>query len=130
RRRLRELQDEALDYLIQVFTEDEANTAADVFGFLEEIGGERYAQRVLSRLSETYMGQARYDRAVQAYRLLLEMEPGAPEAPRYQYEIASAHAAMDDDERTTRALTELAERYGPGTEWAKKQGDPADVTAA
>ena len=38
RKRLLELQDEALAYLIQVFTEDERNTAADLHKFLR-IGG-------------------------------------------------------------------------------------------
>lgn len=86
RRRLEELQDEALGYLIQVFTEDENNTARDVFDFLEEIGGERYAHRVLKRLSETYIGQARYERGIEAFELLLEMDPMSAEAASWQRE--------------------------------------------
>jgi len=127
RRRLRELQDEALDYLIQVFIEDESNTAADLFHFLQEIGGERYAQRVLVRLSDTYLGQSRYDRAVEAYQLLLEMDPSVPEAPEYQRNIASAYASMDDVTETIAAMRALAETYAPGTEWANQQGDPTTV---
>lgn len=130
RRRLRDLQDEALDYLIQVFVEDEQNTAADVFRFLEEIGGERYARRVLVRLSETFMGQSRYERAVEAYRLLLEMDGTVPEAPDYQREIASAYAAVDDVENTIASLRVLAETYGADSTWASQQGDPQAVERA
>jgi TolA-binding protein len=130
RRRLQDLQDEALSYLIQVFTEDEENTAKDVFDFLDEIGGEKYAYRVLERLSETYMGQARFRRAVEAYRLLLEMKPNVAEAPEYQHEIASAHAEMGVEAKTFESLRKLASNYAPGSEWAKAQADPKVVEDA
>jgi tetratricopeptide (TPR) repeat protein len=127
RNRLRELQNEALDYLIQVFIEDESNTARDVFAFLEEIGGERYGRRVLVRLSDTYMGQSRYERAVEAFELLLEMDPGAREAPKWQRQIASSFAAVDDREGTIAAMRTLAETYGVDSDWARQQGDPERV---
>ena len=127
RKRLRELQDEALEYLIQVFTEDEENSADDVFRFLEEIGGEHYAYRVLTRLSDTYAGQARFDRAVQAYRLLIGMDPSSPDAPKFQYEIADAYAQMGEDKKAVDALLVLAEKYRRGTEWSKQQSDPEAI---
>jgi tetratricopeptide (TPR) repeat protein len=130
RRRLRELQSEALDYLIQVFTEDERNTAGDVFRFLQEIGGEPYAERVLTRLSLTYMDQARYAQGIDAYRLLLEMSPADPRAPEWQHQIASAYAAMDDDARTLEALGALASDYLAGGRWAVQQTDPGLLAEA
>ncbi|MBW2462843.1 MAG: tetratricopeptide repeat protein, partial [Deltaproteobacteria bacterium] len=130
RRRLEELQDEALSYLIQVFTEDENNTAQDVFDFLEEIGGERYAHRVIRRLSETYVGQARYEAGIEAFELLLEMDPMSPDAPNYQREIAAAYASMGQDENTTEALRVLASTYGRRSAWARNQGDPETVRRA
>ncbi|MCB9616883.1 MAG: tetratricopeptide repeat protein [Sandaracinus sp.] len=128
RRRLRELQDEALDYLIQVFIEDETNTARDVFAFLEEIGGTRYGRRVLVRLSDTFMGQSRYERAVEAYELLLEMDPTAREAPQWQRQIVTSWAALDDSEKTFAALETLAATYGPTSTWATQQSDPERAT--
>ncbi len=130
RRRLRDLQNEALDYLIQVFTEDERNSARDVFRFLQEIGGEQYAERVLTRLSLTYMDQARYDQGIDAYRLLLEMSPADPRAPQWQHQIASAYAAVDDDAHTMEALTALAENYLEGGSWVGQQTDPEVVSNA
>ncbi|MFW5921583.1 MAG: tetratricopeptide repeat protein, partial [Polyangiales bacterium] len=130
RKRLAELREEALDYLIQVFVEDESNTAKDLFAFLREIGGEDYAYEVLARLSETYMGQSRYDRAVEAYGLLLEMDPTVPEAPRYQQEIAEAYAQMGDVKNNVKALRELAATYARDGTWASQQADPEVVERA
>jgi TolA-binding protein len=124
RKRLLELQDEALAYLIQVFTEDERNTAADLHKFLKEIGGDRYALQMLRRLSRAFFDQSRYDRAVEAYTMLLAQEPDSPQAPQYQTQIAAANAAVDDAPKTIEALDKLAALYAPGTTWAKRQADP------
>lgn len=129
-RRVLELQDEALEYLIQVFTEDESNTAADLHGFLREIGGEKYAIKVLGRLSRAFFDQARYERAVQAYSMLLQSEPDAPEAPEYQSQIAAAYAAHDDAGSAVQALTLLARNYKPQSQWAQHQADPEAVRRA
>ena len=43
RKQLDELQSEALKYLVEVFTEDEKNTAQDAYAFLTKIGGDRFA---------------------------------------------------------------------------------------
>jgi TolA-binding protein len=130
RRRLLELQDEALEYLIQVFTEDESNTAADLHGFLSQIGGEKYATKVLRRLSRAFFDQSRYERAVQAYSMLLETEPDSPQAPEYQSQIAAAYAAVDDADDTIQALTQLAKTYKPGSTWATRQADPEGAKRA
>jgi len=130
RRRLQELEDEALDYLIQVFVEDESNTARDLFAFLGDIGGERYAYRVLERLSETFFGQSRYERGIEAYALLIEMDPSHPDAPTYQARIAEGWAAMDEPEETIAALETLAAGYGPASTWASQQGDPERIDGA
>jgi cellulose synthase operon protein C len=130
RRRLLELQDEALEYLIQVFTEDERNTAADVHRFLSGIGGEQYAGRVLRRLSRAFFDQARYPRAIEAYQMLLAREPDDANAPTYQRQIAEAHAALEDAPSTIAALTALAANYGPTSAWAQKQADPEIVARA
>jgi TolA-binding protein len=130
RRRLHDLQDEALEYLIQVFTEDEKNSAADLREFLKSIGGEQYAGRVLRRLSRTYFDQARYARAVEAYKMLLSSEPDDANAPLYQRQIAAGYAALEDAPHTIEALTALAQSYGPSSAWAKKQADPELVTKA
>lgn len=129
-RRLMELQDEALDYLIQVFTEDERNTAADLHAFLSRIGGEKYAVRMLRRLSRVFFDQGRYPRAIEAYEMLLVKEPNDPSAPQSQRQIAAAHAARDDAPSTVAALRALAHNYGKSSAWAQHQVDPEVVQRA
>lgn len=130
RRRLLELQDEALEYLIQVFTEDERNTAADLHEFLAGIGGDKYAERVLRRLSRAFFDQGRFARAIEAYSMLLTSQPNDPNAPQHQRQIAAAYAALDDTPHTVEALQALAQNYGPASKWAQNQADPGSVTRA
>jgi TolA-binding protein len=128
RKRLKELQSEALEYLIQVFTEDERNRAADVRRFLQEIGGERHVERVLTRLSATYFDQARFDQGIEAYALLLQISPSDKKAPQYQLAIAKGYMALDQFDKAVTAYTALAEGYTKTGTWASQQGDPEAVS--
>lgn len=130
RQRLNELQNEALEYLIRVFTEDERNTAADLHQFLSQIGGERYAAKMLRSLSQAFFDQARYDRAIEAYVLLLEREPMSEDAPEWQQQIALSEISVDDAPAAIAALEKLASTYRRGTPWAGQQADAEVVTAA
>lgn len=130
RQRLSELQNEALEYLIRVFTEDERNTAADLHQFLSQIGGERYAAKMLRSLSQAFFDQARYDRAIEAYVLLLEREPMSEDAPAWQQQIALSEISVDDAPAAIAALEKLASTYRRGTPWAGQQADGEVVTAA
>lgn len=127
RSRLRELQSEALEYLIQVFTEDESNTAQDLFTFLEEIGGERYADRVLVRLASRFYEQDRWEHGIEAYRLVLERMPADERAPAWQLAIARGRAALGESDAAVEALAEMARLYTGDTEWVRNQTDPEHV---
>jgi TolA-binding protein len=124
RARLRELQSEALEYLIQVFTEDESNTAQDLFAFLEEIGGERYADRVLVRLAARFYDQDRWQHGIEAYELILERLPADERAPRWALQVARGRAALGEPDAAVDALERLAEGYLEGGDWARQQSDP------
>jgi len=128
RKRIKELQSEALEYLIQVFTEDERNRAADVRRFLQEIGGERHVERVLIRLSATYYDQARFDQGIEAYSLLLQINPSDRKAPQYQLAIARGSMALDNFPKALDAYRALAGGYTKGSTWASQQGDPETVS--
>ncbi|MDB4972056.1 MAG: domain protein putative component of TonB system [Myxococcaceae bacterium] len=127
---LKELQTEALEYLIQVFTEDERNRAADVRRFLQEIGGERHVERVLTRLSATYFDQARFDRGIEAYQLLLELDPKHQRAPQYQLAIARGYVAIDQFPKALVAYQTLAKQYDASGTWAAQQADSDTVDEA
>jgi TolA-binding protein len=128
KRRIKELQSEALEYLIQVFTEDERNRAADVRRFLSEIGGERHVERVLVKLSATYFEQARFDRGIEAYELLLTLDPASKDAPRYALAVARGYMAVDDFKKARAAYEKLAVDYAPSGTWASQQTEPGLVT--
>ncbi len=49
-KRAAELQGQALDYLVELFTEDDTKSAHDAFEFLAQIGGKQYSRKVLKQL--------------------------------------------------------------------------------
>ena len=92
---LDELQNEALKNLVAVFVEDEKNRAEDMHRFLVQAGGDKFAGRIVRALAEAFYEQAHYERGVEAYRLLLKLEPTSPEAYEHALHIAQAHSTME-----------------------------------
>lgn len=119
-RRRKQLRDEALEYLVIVFTEDETIGAKDIYEFLASIGGERYSYDVLVRVADAYYAQAEYDRSVDTLRFLTDLDPTSIQAAAYQRKIVEARISSLDDEETVKEIKVLVERYGPGTDWAKE----------
>ncbi len=129
RKQLDELQGEALKYIVEVFTEDEKNTAQDLYNFLTKIGGERFSGKIVRALAEQFYDQAHYERGVEAYELLLKLEPTSPDAGRWVLAIAQGYQWIEDwphlKSTFDRALTE----YGPGGPWSRTQADAANVAS-
>ena len=128
RKQLDELQAEALKYLVEVFTEDEKNTAQDVYGFLTKIGGDRFAGKVVRALAVQFYDQAHYDRGIEAYELLLKLEPASSEAGGWVLQIAQGYNAIEDWPKLRATYERAVSGYTTGSAWAKTQGDPAVVT--
>ncbi len=124
---LRELREEALASIIELFTEDENNTAADLQRFLAEIGGEKYAQEVLERVSDTFYNQSRYERSLEAYQFLLKGYPYSAQAPLFQARLADSYARVGDTKGETAALLALAQMTAKDSEWSKRQYDPEAI---
>ncbi len=120
-RRRAGLRDEALEYLVVVFTEDRSISAAEVFDFLASIGGERYSRDVLVKVAQSYVGQAEYERASDTYRFLVKMDPDALKSAEWQRGIVDNTLSAMDDEATMVELKVLLDTYGPRTTWAKRQ---------
>src|SRR5262249_44318697 len=122
-RRAIELRGEALEYLVELFSEDESKTAEDAYQFLAQIGGKEYSREVLNRLANAYFDQTRYERAVSAYRFLISLEPMAGEAPDHQKRIVEAYELLGDSGQAIAQVRKLAEDYGPQSAWAKANAD-------
>jgi TolA-binding protein len=121
RRRRASLRDEALDYLVIVFTEDRGISAKEVFDFLASIGGERYSRDVLIKVADAYVGQAEYDRAVDTFKFLIAFDPPALQSAAWQRRIVETWSSALDTGELLNASKELVETYGPKSDWAKAQ---------
>jgi cellulose synthase operon protein C len=131
KKRLEELKGEALEYLVQVFTEDERKGPKDAFDFLASIGGAIYSRKVIAKLADTFYAQARYERAIESERFLINLDPADPECPDRQKRIVEAYKEMDENKSAVTELRKLAETYGAGdTEWAKAQQDKGVIKHA
>ncbi|MEP7048855.1 MAG: tetratricopeptide repeat protein [Pseudomonadota bacterium] len=93
---LDELQNEALKNLVAVFVEDENNRAEDMYRFLTKAGGDKFAGKIVRALADAFYEQAQYERGIEAYRLLLKLEPADPEAYRFQLQIAQGHSTLEN----------------------------------
>lgn len=133
RKRLADLREEALEYIVQVISEDEKNTPKDIYDFLESIDGAQYSRKVLVRLGEAYEAQTRYDKSVPTWRFLVELDPQHPTAADCELHVFTGLRGAG---KLPGALDELAaihKTYGPGTAWAKahpKESKKAHVEAS
>ena len=121
RRRSASLRDEALEYLVVVFTEDRSVSAKEVFDFLASIGGEQYSRDVLLRVAESYAAQTEWERSNEAFRFLIKMDPESIKAAEYQRDIvANWNSALDVD-RAQEEIKVLLDNFGPDSAWARAQ---------
>ena len=90
-----ELQREALKNLVAVFVEDEKNRAEDMHKFLVQAGGDKFAGRIVKALADALYEQAHYERGIEAYRLLLKLEPMSPGAYKNALAVARGHSTME-----------------------------------
>jgi cellulose synthase operon protein C len=95
RSELDELQSEALKNLVAVFVEDEKNRAEDMHRFLVQAGGDKFAGRIVRALADAFYEQAHYERGIEAYRLLLKLEPTSPDAYKHALAVAQGHSTME-----------------------------------
>ncbi len=126
---LDELQGEALKYLVEVFTEDEKNTAQDMYNFLTKIGGDKFAGKIVRALASTYYDQAHYERGIEAYELLLKLEPTAREGGEWVLQIAQGYNWLEDYPHLKDTYARALSTFTPGGAWARTQADPQNVVS-
>ena len=118
RRRRAQLRDEALEYLVVVFTEDRSVSAKEVYDFLASIGGQRYSRDVLVRVADAYYAQSEYERSVSTYRFLIEMSPTGIDSAAQQRRILEAYVSALEPDKAIAELRVLVDGYGPDSAWA------------
>ena len=121
KRRSASLREEALEYLVVVFTEDRSISPKEVFDFLVSIDGERYSRDVMVKVAESYGAQAEWERSSDAYRFLIKMDPEGLKSADFQRSIvANWNSALDVD-KAQDEIKVLLDKFGPNTAWAKAQ---------
>ena len=121
KRRSASLREEALEYLVVVFTEDRSISPKEVFDFLVSIDGEQYSRDVMVKVAESYGAQAEWERSSDAYRFLIKMDPEGLKSAEFQRSIiANWNSALDVD-KAQDEIKVLLDSFGPNTAWAKAQ---------
>ncbi len=129
RQQLSELQGEALKYVVEVFSENEKNTAQDLFNFLSKIGGERFSGTIVHALADQFYAEAHYERGIEAYELLIKLDPTNRDAGRWILEIAAGYDASEDWPHLKSTFERAMSEYTAGGTWARAQADAANVAA-
>ncbi|HEY4180417.1 MAG TPA: tetratricopeptide repeat protein [Kofleriaceae bacterium] len=121
RQRGQNLKEEALEYLVVVFTEDRTISPKEVFDFLVSIDGEQYSRDVMVKVAESYAAQAEWERSTDAYHFLIRMDPEALKSADYQRSIIENWNSALDIDRSQEEIKVLLTNFGPDTAWAKAQ---------
>ncbi len=121
KRRSASLREEALEYLVVVFTEDRSISPKEVFDFLVSIDGEQYSRDVMVKVAESYAAQAEWDRSTDAYRFLIRMDPESMKSAEFQRAIVTNWTSALDVDRAQEEIKVLLVNFGPNTDWAKAQ---------
>ncbi len=113
REALESLEDEAIKALVDVFIGDEKTTPADVYAFLQKIGGERFAGKIVRKLATAYEEAGRYKKAIEAYELLRKLEPTSPEGTQHVLAIARGWVIERDHGKIIATYQRLLDEHLP-----------------
>jgi len=127
RKRLSDLREEALEYLVQILTEDESQTPKSIYDFLASIGGAKYSRKVLVRLGEAFESQTRYDRSIPTWRFLIELDPDHPDAADAMLHVFAGYRGLAKPAKALDSLDEYEQTFGPKTPWAKAHPREANL---
>ncbi|MGZ6091086.1 MAG: tetratricopeptide repeat protein [Polyangiales bacterium] len=144
RQALESLEDEALKALVDVFLGDEKTSAQDVYAFLQKIGGERFAGKIVRKLAAAYEDAGRFRKAIEAWELVRKLEPTSPEGTQHVLAIARDWTIERDEKMIVSTYQRLLDDHLPSAvptlpvgdktppkpspaTWAKSQLDPAVV---
>ncbi len=130
KKRLADLREEALEYLVQVISEDEKNTPKDIYDFLASIDGAQYSRKVLVRLGEAYEAQTRYDKSVPTWRFLIALGERHVDAADYALHVFTGLRGANEIGPALDELGAIHTRYGPGSAWGKAHPEAATRASA
>jgi len=116
------LRDESVEYIgISFLDYGGVENAASYF---RDIGGRNYGLEVLQKIGDVYMEEKEeYEKAINAYQILLSMYPLAPQAPVIQSKLILGYRHLENDMMAYLARKTLFSKYQPESEWWQQNED-------
>lgn len=126
-----DLRNEALQYTAISFADDNWGSLAKAQELFGRIGPRRYEGEIYRRIGNVYFDQTRHTDAIEAYRLVLQKDPLAKDAPQIQQRIVQAYDRDRKLADSFREAEKLATMFEEGTPWYEKhKRDPELITKA
>lgn len=123
------VRDEAIEYIGISFT-DEAYTKNGVEKakkILKKIGDPEYGPEIVQAIGQTYQKIDEQEKAIYAFRTLLQMYPNFKRAPQVQQNIVNALFSLGRDGEAYLAREELHQKYNPKSEWHQNLEKSDDI---
>ncbi|HYI01164.1 tetratricopeptide repeat protein [Hyalangium sp.] len=125
-----DLREEALQYVAVSLADETWGGLAKAQTLFAQRGPRPYEADIYRRLGNIYFDQTNHPNAIEAYRLVLQKDPLATDAPQIQQRIVQAY---ERDRKLSESFAEaekLANDYAPGGAWYKENQDNPDALAA
>jgi len=107
-----------------------------VYGFLVKAGGDKFAAKIVKALAQAFYEQGHYERGIEAYELMLKLDPTGPMRRRTVLAVAQGWATLEDWPKLKATYDRLLKNFllpEAGTEggaWARSQPIPRSWKAA
>jgi len=124
-----DLRNEALQYTAISLSDEKWGSLARAQEIFQRLGGRKYEAEVYRRLGDVYFDQTKHADAIEAFRLVLQKDPLAGDAPQVQQKIVQAYERDRRLDESFREAEKLALNYGPGSSWHEKHRREADLLA-
>ena len=112
-----ELRAEALQYTAVSFADESWGGIAKAKAFFARLGGRPWEGEVFRKLGDIYFDQTKHAAAIEAYRMVLDRSPSAPEAPQIQQRIVQAYERDRDFEKAWKERDLLVKQFSEGSPW-------------
>jgi tetratricopeptide (TPR) repeat protein len=120
------LKREALNDMILTFAQ--LDTVEPAYKYFKKKTNNEEAFAKTEKLARVFKEQGKQPKEIEAYRLLLNLQPDTGLAPDYQSRIVNAYAKLEDRDAVKREVTRLVELYRPGSPWWRKNENDKATT--
>ncbi|MDP7040807.1 MAG: tetratricopeptide repeat protein [Myxococcota bacterium] len=118
-----ELRRESVQYIAITYADEQWGSLKKLQNYLASIGGRSYAPEVYRALGDIYFDQTRYVDAVNAYKLVLSLDPFHVESPDIQEKVIAAFERSRDFDSATLERNKLTQTYSEGSAWYEANSD-------